>query len=89
MGPKGCKEKMMRFVLGFFFLIIGILGIILPVIPGVPFLVLSGFLLGIISDRTVVKTLKKFKVKDGKNRLWDRVINYVIIRYIHRKKAVN
>ncbi|WP_187146671.1 MULTISPECIES: hypothetical protein [Persephonella] len=79
----------MRFVLGFFFLIIGILGIILPVIPGVPFLVLSGFLLGIISDRTVVKTLKKFKVKDGKNRLWDRVINYVIIRYIHRKKAVN
>ncbi|ACO04634.1 hypothetical protein PERMA_0691 [Persephonella marina EX-H1] len=80
---------MMRFVLGFFFLIIGILGIILPVIPGVPFLVLSGFLLGIISDRTVVKTLKKFKVKDGKNRLWDRVINYVIIRYIHRKKAVN
>ncbi|WP_457644291.1 hypothetical protein [Persephonella sp.] len=79
----------MRFILGFFFLIVGILGVILPVIPGVPFLVLSAFLLGIISDRTVIKTLKKFKVKDGKNRLWDKVINYVIIKYIHRKNITN
>ncbi len=77
----------MRFILGLIFLIIGILGIILPVIPGVPFLVISGFLLGIISDRTVVKTLKRLKVKDGKKRMWDRVINYVIIKYVHRKRT--
>ncbi|WP_456401301.1 hypothetical protein [Persephonella sp.] len=79
----------MRIFLGIGFLIIGILGLILPVIPGVPFLVLSAFLLGLISDQTVVRTLKKFKVKDGKNRLWDKVINYVIIKYIHRKNSVN
>ncbi|WP_457641741.1 hypothetical protein [Persephonella sp.] len=79
----------MRLILGILLFIVGILGIILPIIPGVPFLVISGFLLGLISERMVVRTLKKFKIKDGKNRLWDKVINYLIIKYVHKKNSIN
>ncbi|NPA16225.1 MAG: DUF454 domain-containing protein, partial [Aquificae bacterium] len=34
---------MKKYFLGFVFLIVGIIGVIFPVLPGVPFLILSAF----------------------------------------------
>jgi L-rhamnose mutarotase len=52
-------------------------------------LVVSAFLFGIISEKQLIKGLKKFKVKDEKMAKWtNKLINYIIIKYIH-KRAIN
>ncbi|SNZ02199.1 hypothetical protein SAMN06265182_0047 [Persephonella hydrogeniphila] len=79
---------MMKYILGFIFLLIGVLGIILPVIPGVPFLIIAAFFFGILSKDKVVKYMKKFKNGD-KNSSINRLINYVLIRYVHKKTPLN
>ncbi len=79
---------MMKYILGIVFLLIGILGIILPIIPGVPFLLISAFFFGILSKEKVVRYLKKFK-NGNKNSGINRLINYVLIKYVHRKAPIN
>jgi len=79
---------MLKYALGFLFLLIGILGIILPVIPGVPFLIISAFFFGFLSREKVVRYLKKFK-NGKKNSGTNRLINYVLIKYIHKKNPVS
>ena len=76
----------MRYFWGTLFLFLGIAGIILPILPGLPFFVVSAFLFGIISEKQLVKGLKKFKIKDEKMAKWsNKLINYIIIRYIHKR----
>ena len=87
MGRKSGKEKVMRIFWGVVFLLLGIAGIILPILPGLPFFVVSAFLLGIISEEQLVKGLKKFKIKDEKMAKWtNKLINHIIIRYIHKRQ---
>ncbi|NPA12914.1 MAG: DUF454 domain-containing protein [Aquificae bacterium] len=78
---------MERIVLGVIFLILGVLGIIFPVIPGIPFLVISAFFFGIIPKDKVVKYTKKLKGA-VKNRKLDKFINYVLIKYIYQKNPI-
>ncbi|WP_029521571.1 hypothetical protein [Persephonella sp. IF05-L8] len=78
---------MKRLALGFFFLILGILGIFLPVIPGVPFLLVSAFLFGIIPHSFVLKALKKMKT-ENKNSRFNKLINYVLIKYVHEREPI-
>jgi len=75
----------MRFIFGILFLILGILGIIFPIIPGIPFLFVSAFLFGFIDEERLLKVLKKFKT-EKKNTVLNKLINYVIIRYLYKKK---
>jgi len=76
----------MRYIWGLFFFFLGVLGILLPVLPGLPFFVVSAFLFGIISENQLIKGLKKFKVKDEKMAKWtNKLINYIIIKYIHKR----
>ncbi len=77
----------MRILLGILFLVLGIIGIIFPIIPGIPFLVVSAFLFGIIDEEKLLKLLKKFKT-EKKNSFLNKLINYAIIKYIHKKKFV-
>jgi len=76
----------MRYISGIFFLILGIIGVIFPIIPGIPFLIIAGFLFGIITEEKLVSLLKKFKNKENKNSKINKLINFAIIRYIHKKK---
>ena len=77
----------MRVLWGIFFLILGIIGIIFPIIPGIPFLLVSAFLFGIISEEKLLKALKKMKT-EKKNSIVNKLINFVIIRYIHKRKLL-
>ncbi|HHG74278.1 MAG TPA: DUF454 family protein, partial [Persephonella sp.] len=74
----------LKYALGFLFLLIGILGIILPVIPGVPFLIISAFFFGFLSKEKVIKYMKKFK-NGKKNSGINRLINHILIKYVHGK----
>jgi hypothetical protein len=86
MGRKSSKEKIMKYFWGIFFILLGIAGIILPVLPGIPFFIVAAFLFGIISEKQLVKGLKKFKIKDEKMAKWtNKLINHVIIKYIHKR----
>ncbi|WP_456381716.1 DUF454 family protein [Persephonella sp.] len=78
---------MKKYFLGFVFLIVGIIGVIFPVLPGVPFLILSAFFFGILSREKVVRYLKKFK-NSNKDSTLNRTINYILIKYIHRKEPI-
>ena len=76
----------MRIILGFLLIFLGIAGIFLPLIPGVPLLIIAGFLFGVVPNRYVIKILKAMKNKKGKRSLLTRLINYIIIKYIHNRK---
>lgn len=86
MGRKSSKEKIMRYFWGILFLFLGIAGVLLPILPGLPFFVISAFLFGLISEEQLIKGLKKFRIKDEKMAKWsNRLINYIIIRYVHKR----
>jgi len=77
----------MKLLFATLFLILGIIGVIFPIIPGLPFLVVSAFLFGFISEQRLVKILKKSKFKDQKfGRFYNRLVNYGIIKYIYKRK---
>ncbi|WP_457638729.1 DUF454 family protein [Persephonella sp.] len=78
---------MKRYLFGLFFLIIGIIGVIFPFIPGVPFLLISAFFFGFLSREKVIRYMKKFKNSD-RNSSINRFINYVLIKYIHRREPL-
>lgn len=77
----------MKSMYGIFFIILGIAGIILPVLPGIPFLIIGGFLLGIIPKKLVLKTLKTVKL-DNKESKFNRLLNYLIIKYVYEKDFI-
>ncbi len=78
---------MMKYLLGILFLLIGVAGIVLPVIPGVPFLLIAAFFFGLISRKKVAYYVKKFK-NGNKNSKINRFINFVLIKYIHGKEPL-
>jgi len=75
----------MRVVLAVFLIIIGIAGILLPLLPGVPFLIIAGFLLGLVPNRYALRILKALRNKKNKNTFTTKLINYIIMRYIHNR----
>ncbi|WP_029522363.1 hypothetical protein [Persephonella sp. KM09-Lau-8] len=78
---------MKRIILAFVFLILGVLGIVFPIIPGIPFLLISAFLFGIIPHSLVLKVLKKVKT-ENKNSKFNKLINYVLIKYVHEREPI-
>ncbi len=76
---------MIRIILGILFILLGIAGIILPILPGIPFLILGGFLLNIIPKPLVLKLLKKIKL-EKKDSPFNKMINYILIRYVYERK---
>ena len=77
----------MRIIYGVFFILLGIAGVILPILPGIPFLIIGGFLLGIIPKSFVIKILKKLKLENKGSRL-NKILNYIIIKYIYEKEFI-
>ena len=75
----------MKFIYGILFIVVGVAGIILPILPGIPFLIIGGFLLGIIPKELVLKVLKKLKIEDKDSKL-NKMLNYIIIKYVYSKE---
>ncbi len=75
----------MRIFIVILLILIGIAGVFLPLLPGVPFLIIAGFLLGIVPNRYALKVLKALRNKKNKNTLVNKLINYIIMRYIHNR----
>ena len=76
---------MIKFIYGTIFIILGIAGIILPILPGIPFLIIGGFLLGVIPKDMVLKILKKLKLDEKDSKL-NKMLNYLIIKYVYSKE---
>ncbi len=74
-----------KFLIGVFLVFIGILGVILPILPGIPFLVVGAFLLGFVSEQKVVDILKKTKTKSYKKNFYNKLINFGIVKYIYKR----
>jgi len=75
----------MRRILGVFFIILGLAGMVLPILPGIPLLILGGFLLNLIPKSWVVKFLKKLKMEKKKGSRLNKLINYVLIKYVYER----
>ncbi len=75
----------MRIFIAILLILIGIAGVFLPLLPGVPFLIVAGFLLGIVPNRYALRILKSLRNKKNKNTLINKLINYIIMRYIHNR----
>ena len=78
---------MKKIIFAFIFLFLGVLGIVFPVIPGIPFLLISAFLFGIIPHSLVLKVLKKVKTENKRSR-FNKMINYVLIKYVYEKEPI-
>jgi uncharacterized membrane protein YbaN (DUF454 family) len=76
---------MIRYILGIFLIALGLAGIVLPIIPGIPLIILGGFLLNLVPKSIVVKFLKKIKM-EKKGGLLNKIINYILIRYVYERK---
>jgi len=79
---------MKKILLGSIFFTIGILGIIFPVLPGVPFLIVSAFFFGFLSREKLIVYLKKLKSNSKKNSIMNKAINYILIKYIHQRVPI-
>ncbi len=76
---------MKRYLLAFMFLVVALIGFFVPFVPGVPFLILSMFMFGLISRKRLVSTLKKFQGRRGsRNR---KMISWLIIRFVYGRRA--
>ncbi len=76
---------MKRGVIALFLIFIGILGILLPVIPGIPFLIASLYVLGILNRKIAVRLLKKFKGK--RNSVQRRIIGCIILKLVYKRRV--
>ncbi len=63
---------------------LGILGIFLPLLPGIPFLVALLYVLGIIDKKRMLRLLKRFQGRKGSFQR--KIVACLIIRLIYRRK---
>ncbi len=75
---------MIRLTVAVLLFALGLIGILLPVIPGVPFLLIALFMFGVLSRRNFLRYSKRFRGRRGS--LWRRMIACVLIRIVYRKK---
>ncbi len=74
----------MRFLLVLVLIALGIAGLILPLLPGVPFFIVALYLLGFVSRKRLLKLFRNFKGKKGS--LQRKVVGWIIISFVRGKR---
>lgn len=75
---------MIRLSVAFLLAILGVLGLLLPLLPGWPFILLSLHLLGLVDRRKLLRSLKRLGGKRGS--FSRKLIACVIIRVVYRRR---
>ncbi|RLJ70655.1 hypothetical protein BCF55_0935 [Hydrogenivirga caldilitoris] len=76
----------MRFVLAFALLAIGIVGIILPVLPGIPFLLAFLYVVGFLKKERFLRMLKRYQ---GERNSFQRKVTSCILIYVVYHRRLN
>ncbi|NPA42064.1 MAG: hypothetical protein GXO18_07325 [Aquificae bacterium] len=66
------------------FLLLGIAGLILPFLPGFPFLIVALYLLGFIGRRKMLRLTKGFKGRKGSRRR--KIVGWIFMRLLYRRR---
>ena len=75
---------MIRFLAVILLVAVGVLGLVLPLLPGWPFLLIALYMLGLVSKRRLLKGLKRLGGKRG--GLLRKLIACLIIKVVYRKR---
>ena len=73
----------MRILVAIALLILGILGIALPVLPGIPFLIAFLYVLGVLKRDRFLKLLRRYRGK--RNSLQRKVVSCILIKLVYRR----
>jgi len=79
------NKNFLKYFIGLLLIFIGILGVIFPILPGIPFLLFGAFMLGFVSEQKLIKVLKKTKTKSYKKNFYNRLVNFGIVKYIYKR----
>lgn len=75
---------MIRVALVLILTALGLLGLILPLMPGVPFLIIALYLAGIIDRRRLLGYMKRFRGKKGS--VWRKLIACFLIKVVYGRR---
>ncbi len=75
---------MKRFAIALSLFLLGVLGVVLPFIPGWPFFLIALYVLGLIERKKLLRALKRLGGKRGS--LTRKLVACLIVRLVYRRR---
>ena len=73
----------MRILVAVILLVFGVLGIVLPVLPGIPFLIAFLYVSGLLKREKFLRLVKKYQGR--RNSLQRKVVSCILINLVYRR----
>ncbi|EDP75901.1 hypothetical protein [Hydrogenivirga sp. 128-5-R1-1] len=74
----------MRLFVAAVLLLLGVVGLVLPLIPGVPFLIAFLYLAGLLDRDRFLRSIKKFQGR--RNTFQRRLVSCILINLVYRRR---
>jgi len=74
----------MRLFVAIVLLSVGIAGLVLPLIPGVPFLLAFLYVVGLLNRERFLKTIKRFQGR--RNTFQRKLVSCILINLLYRRR---